>query len=609
MHVSHLTIQNYRNFTTFDIDLHPFTLVIGGNNTGKSNMLDAICLLLSQEITIFRKRILQTDDINYSVVQKFKQQVADSSIALADVEFPYVKITITLTDFNDSQEAVVGDWFTNKEMTEAKLAYIFSLRQGWQNKEEWLEKQRELANSGGQISPEAVHFPIEEYEYTINGGNGQQTRVDPYFLRMLRMELLDALRDAKRELSASGENRLLYRVLNNRDKTKFAPLQEAIVALSEKVKNDQEFNAIKTEIKAYLDKISLQENNADNTVSFKFTSPELNEILRKLTLEYGTDPIGVERNGLGRNNLLFISLVLSHLVGEMEGTNNTFFRLVGIEEPESHLHPHLQHHLSENIKEEARDDMQVILTSHSPYITSQLDLNTTHVLYKDNGQIREHKLLNGLDDNSKTVRYLKKFIDVTNSAMFFAQRVILVEGNAEQILLPKFFEIHTEGNTLESYGCSVINVHGLAFAHFLKIIKNGYFVKSVALTDQDGNQRGQDLKSEYEEPGGVIKVSITQDDTFEIDLIKANLTGNGKKTLFKALCRTKTTNGPLLETSTGDDPIDPDLFFDEIEDYKTEFAFDLLTTLNEPSNDLALPDYIIEAFDHILDGTSREEGA
>lgn len=50
MYISNLSIKNFRNFTTFDIDLKPFTLIIGENNTGKSNMLEALCLLLGQEI-------------------------------------------------------------------------------------------------------------------------------------------------------------------------------------------------------------------------------------------------------------------------------------------------------------------------------------------------------------------------------------------------------------------------------------------------------------------------------------------------------------------------------------------------------------------------------
>lgn len=606
MYISNLSIKNFRNFTTFDIDLKPFTLIIGENNTGKSNMLEALCLLLGQEITTFKKRMLEIDDINYHAVKRFKQQVFDSTVTVESIEFPEVKVEIIMTGFNKDQESVVGDWFIDRDLKQAKLTYVFALRQGWQKKKEWIEAQRSKATEKNNI--DLVGFPIEEYEYQIFGGNGQQNRVEPYFLRMLKMELLDALRDAKRELIASGDYRLLYRVLNNRDQGQYASIQEALVELGSKVKNDPEFQHVQEEIKAYLDKISLQENDLDNSVALKFSSPELSEVLRKLSLVYGADPIGVERNGLGRNNLLYISLVLSHLAGKSNGVDHTFFRLIGIEEPESHLHPHLQHHLSKNIKNDANDDLQILLTSHSPYIASQLDLDNTYVLYKDGDDIKRHNLLNGMDPNGDTARYLRKFLNATNSVMFFAKRVILVEGIAEQLLIPKLFELHSGGKTLEKCGCNVVNVQGLAFKHFLEIIKNGYFIRCSVVTDNDGSTRATDLKTTYEAGNEIIKVFVTSQSTFEKELINVNKGGVGKSTLFEALCKTKPINGPQLQTSTGSNDIDIDAFFNEINGYKSEFAYDLLGVIQD-GKPITIPKYIKDSFDHILNINSDDSYA
>ena len=126
MYISKLVIKNFRNFTNFSIPLHPFTLIIGENNTGKSNMIEALCLLLGQEITIYKHRMLEFEDINLEAIKKFKLQILDRQIPVESIKFPEVLVEITMTGFNEDQESVVGDWFINQELTEAKLTYVFS---------------------------------------------------------------------------------------------------------------------------------------------------------------------------------------------------------------------------------------------------------------------------------------------------------------------------------------------------------------------------------------------------------------------------------------------------------------------------------------------------
>ncbi|MFA5878298.1 MAG: AAA family ATPase [Candidatus Staskawiczbacteria bacterium] len=134
MHITNLSIKNFRNFADFSIDLNSFTLIIGENNTGKTNLLESLCLLFGQEITMFRKRMLTMDDINYQSIKEFKEKVKNSEIDVESIIFPEVKIEAIMTDFNDDQASIVGDWFIDENLEKAKLTYIFSLRPGWQKK-------------------------------------------------------------------------------------------------------------------------------------------------------------------------------------------------------------------------------------------------------------------------------------------------------------------------------------------------------------------------------------------------------------------------------------------------------------------------------------------
>jgi len=240
VYIKKLTIQNYRNFgdPAFELPLKQFTLILGENNVGKTNLLKALCLLLGQEFSVRQSRMLQLEDVNFQSTAQFRKQVADTSVALKDVQFPEVIVNAFLTDMNEDQEAVVGDWFTDATLTDAQITYRFSLRSSFDGLH-WIKQQRKLlqklispATEGDSDLPEStesqstpspspnvddlwemVDFPIGEYRYVIYGGGRPSNECESYLLQMLKIEPLDALRDAQRELVAGGERRLLYRVL------------------------------------------------------------------------------------------------------------------------------------------------------------------------------------------------------------------------------------------------------------------------------------------------------------------------------------------------------------------------------------------------------------
>lgn len=625
MYISKIMIKNYRSFggNDFILPLKPFTAIIGENNIGKSNLLDCIGLILSQDITMFKKRVLDVEDINTQTVNTFKKSVVvmaagDSEPDVNKLDFPEVRIDLILEDLDEDQQAIVGDWFIEETLSKAQLTYIFRVRSGFK-KNEWFENQKSklvLLREKGNVTDELythVDFPIEQYEYVIFGGNNVTNKCDPYFLKMLKLEVLDALRDAKKELVANGEYKLLYRVLNRNYEADFVDIQTILASLNKEILKNQKLTEIKESLAEYLDKISLSNPREKNSINFNFVSPQVTEIVKKLSLVYGENPISIERNGLGKNNLLFISLILSHLASQYEDKSELAFRVIGIEEPEAHLHPHLQTHLAKNLgninkneKTEEKKDTQIIITSHSTNITTSIDLNSLVVLYKDNGEMKYHYILDGFSNKAadkRHVTYLKKYLDVTNSAMFYARRLILVEGISEQILIPYFFEMSYK-QTLESIGATVVNVNGVAFKHFLEIIKNGYFIKCGVLTDSDKGKsteaRAGELKKAYSAYPDVIKVLIN-DDTFEKEILKYNQIGKGSKILtsvFQQL-HPKKYKSEEYETKWAES-IDLETYFSGIEKDKSDFAFTLHEQLLKSSEGFIIPDYITSVFDFVV---------
>lgn len=632
MRVSKVVIKNYRNFKDFDIDLKEFTLVIGENNIGKTNFLTALGLIFSQDISFYKKRTLEIDDINFEAINNFKADVLNPAVPLSEIRLVNVKIEVYLTDFigNSKQEAVVADWLIDESLSTAKLTYHFSLRE---DLNQWVTDIRANGISN-------VDFPIKKYDYIVFGGLDETKQVDYYFLKMLKFEFLDALRDAKTQLIASGDYKLLYKVLSNLGEGKFENIKSILQALKEEVDKNPTLIELKESISTFLEKTSLVEKEDSNKVDFEFSKIEETEILKKLSLVYGNAPVTVERNGLGRNNILYISLILSHLISVNDNSN--CFRIIAIEEPEAHLHPLLQEHLAKNIQKLTNGNLQIILTSHSTHITSKLELDSTVVVFndKEKNSVSNHYILNNfanekgkLDAKAKhSIRYLTRFLDATKSTMFFSRKLIFVEGIAEQTLLPIFFE-RSYSRTLEKEGISIVNVNGVAFEHFLKILKNGYFIKCLVLTDSDINtkqrKRAENLKAEYKEFSNIIDIKSTTTSTFEVEIIEENKKNESNRTtILEAISLTRPNSGGAEFAAEFKKSLDTASFFHLIEpkneegektgDYKSEFATNLADILSETIekgeeyiyiNEFIVPKYIQDGFSFLIAPEIIDDGS
>jgi predicted ATP-dependent endonuclease of OLD family len=163
---------------------------------------------------------------------------------------------------------------------------------------------------------------------------------------------------------------------------------------------------------------------------------------------------------------------------------------LAIEEPEAHLHPAMQYKFLKFLKENNKNKTkQVFITSHSPSITSAVELDNIICLHRlDNGQLNVAYLGRVFgDDELNSKAYVQRFLDATKSDMLFSKSVVFVEGITEQLLLPIFAEY--KGESLESEHVSVINIGGRYFDHFLKLFDSTkpYTInkKVACITDLD----------------------------------------------------------------------------------------------------------------------------
>ena len=141
--------------------------------------------------------------------------------------------------------------------------------------------------------------------------------------------------------------------------------------------------------------------------------------------------------------------------------------IIGLEEPESNLHPQSQRELISSLTgvDEVVDSSQVIMTTHSPVLIDELKHDQVVLVRKVSDDKRGFKsLITQIDDNfwAKVDLDQAKYYDFhkyKNSEFFFSKGIILVEGKSDEGVLRILME--SEGVDLESNGVSVMSLDGV----------------------------------------------------------------------------------------------------------------------------------------------------
>lgn len=222
----------------------------------------------------------------------------------------------------------------------------------------------------------------------------------------------------------------------------------------------------------------------------------------------GNNNIPESQFGMGYTNLMvIIAKIVDYIELYSEKDINGSVNILCIEEPESFMHPQMQELFIKNIskaiatllgKKQQLDTFQIIITTHSTHIlNSKIQSGNTLNNISYLGQagvnniiknISDDAIVSGVDIDKKAYEYIKKYLRLEVSDIFFADAVILVEGVSEETYLRYEIDKHPK---LKNHHIKVYRIDG-AYAHQFISLLDLLEIKTVIFTDMDLKRKEKD---------------------------------------------------------------------------------------------------------------------
>lgn len=503
MYIRKVTINNYRIFRSFKTQLQPLTVVIGENDTGKTNFFTALSLPLSGNQIDFNQKRLSVSDINKDAVIDFLTSIVNEDTEENQLnKIPKVSVTVEFADPKDAYEtALLAKWIVADGDEETyKIRYDFKPK----DDNDLLEVVKKSLVGKALDDINWFTLPVELYDYQIVSVNNEKL-IAYSDLKHVSVHSINAERDDFSESSSMKSNsiftKLLMNTLNDDDK---GQINTAYSEFFSAIENTETFDKVigaNEDFENY-DSIIKQLECTPNL-------PNLKNILSNITLKYGNEFL--YQKGLGQRNLIYILILFAYY----KSCGDTF-NLCCIEEPEAHLSVNNLRLVRDFIEKSSNNSgslVQTIISTHNPTIINKLKLSNVLAFTGE-------KAISLSDTPTKLVDYLRKRPNFDILKLLFANKVILVEGPTEEMLISTYLSKQPALNDID-----IIPIGQRGYATFLDIWltlnKDNQNKKIGVIRDYDNSDAAKARHDAYDAAHENVTVRTTTNYTLEIDLVEA----------------------------------------------------------------------------------------
>lgn len=492
--ISRVKIKNYRNFKDVDVQLGHKQIIIGENNVGKTNFLKALQLILDPTLSD-EDRMLQESDFNDTLVNPM-----------------------------DNKEEIVVEIYIDNYSNNKTILTVF------QDATVKNEEGKEILKLSYRFFPYVDDAGNIEYQYNIFKGNDETKKFGSYERKYLNLKVIKALRDVESEIRNSRTSPI-QRMLKAYaiDKKDLERIAEEYRKNGEEILNLDELVDLTNNINRRFGAIL---GNDDFDVSLQAMEISPGRVLSSLKL------LMAQRNtsdiSLGLNNILYISMILQMLQdktvpslikedkyneliafanGEIvkdtyeQSQNSNYFlkekitddqhkalyafmaknmpisnavTILAIEEPEAHLHPVNQRLIYKDVIKNSNNS--VLLTTHSTHITAIAPIASIVHLHNDGTMGTEIHATAAMPMDEGEFLDVERYLDVKRGEIYLGKAVLLVEGIAEEYLVPRFAELL--GKPLDEKGIIVCNINCTNFTPYVKLL-HSLDIPYAVITDGD----------------------------------------------------------------------------------------------------------------------------